>query len=158
MPYADPEKERAYQKEYRQTHREKLKAWKREHSKLPQVREQDRLRQKDRYRKHKIKWKERRMQLRMKVLSHYSHGEMECACCGTKHIEFLTINHIHGGGLKHCKEIGRSRLYEWLVRNNFPLGFNVLCWNCNEALAHYGYCPHEEERGENNDEFQRDGA
>ena len=76
----------------------------------------------------------------------YDHYGRKCACCGEDHIEFLAIDHINGDGKEHRKQIGRNRLYKWLVDNNFPAGFQVLCHNCNMAKAIYGVCPHERER------------
>lgn len=78
---------------------------------------------------------------RMKVLSYYSNGKFECVCCGENTLEFLTINHIDGGGRQHKKSTG-GHIYEWLIRNEFPEGFNVLCMNCNFADGMYGVCPH----------------
>lgn len=84
---------------------------------------------------------------RIKVLEHYGKN---CACCSENNIEFLTIDHINGGGNQHRKEIiergearcGGSGFYNWLIKNNFPEGFRTLCQNCNASLGHYGYCPH----------------
>jgi hypothetical protein len=75
------------------------------------------------------------------VFEHY--GQL-CACCGESNKEFLTIDHIKGGGSKHREEIGPG-LYEWLIKNDFPEGFRTLCWNCNLSLGSYGYCPHQTE-------------
>jgi hypothetical protein len=82
---------------------------------------------------------------RMQVLEHYSKGKFECACCGDKHIEFLAIDHINGGGGKHRVSLGEGGQYiiSWIRNNNYPEGFRVLCHNCNSSLGHYGYCPHE---------------
>lgn len=70
-----------------------------------------------------------------------------CACCGVTHKEFLSIDHIDGDGPAHREKLtGDPRngqtLYYWLKRNNFPPGFRVLCMNCNFALGHHGFCPH----------------
>ena len=84
--------------------------------------------------------------IRRIVLEHYGGKNLACACCGETRIEFLTIDHINGSGAKHIKEIGgASYFYRWLIKNNFPKGFRVLCHNCNSALGLYGYCPHEKE-------------
>ncbi len=73
-----------------------------------------------------------------------------CGCCGETISQFLTIDHIHGGGCKHRKEIGVSSgysFYYWLKKNNFPSGFQVLCFNCNcGRQVNGGVCPHEQER------------
>ena len=68
-----------------------------------------------------------------------------CACCGEKTYEFLSIDHIDGGGSKHRRDMkisGGTATTEWLVRNKFPKGFQVLCHNCNMAKGFYGECPH----------------
>jgi len=59
--------------------------------------------------------------------------------------EFLTIDHINGGGNKQKQEIGGAgiKLYLWMKRNNYPSGFQVLCMNCNFAKGKYGICPHQ---------------
>ena len=76
------------------------------------------------------------------VLLHY--GNI-CNCCGEKNICFLTLDHIYG----YDKSSGQPRhgykLYRWIVKNNFPNDFQILCWNCNGAKGIYGICPHKKE-------------
>lgn len=85
---------------------------------------------------------EKRVEDKLKVISHYSNGTNKCECCSEKYYEFLTIDHIKGGGHKHRKQVGYSKIYIWLIRNHFPIGYRVLCMNCNFAYGRYGYCPH----------------
>jgi hypothetical protein len=84
----------------------------------------------------------RRNERRDTCLKHY--GE-KCACCGEERKEFLSIDHINGNGARHRKEIHRASIYYWLIKNNFPDGFRILCHNCNQAMGIYGYCPHQKE-------------
>lgn len=70
---------------------------------------------------------------KLKVLIHYGGDPPKCACCGERIVEFLCIDHINGGGNKHIKKITHNKFYAWIVRNNFPEGFQVLCYNCNKA-------------------------
>lgn len=88
--------------------------------------------------------KEYRRRRRLQVIEHYSNGTNACACCGEKHIEFLTIDHINNDGAEHRKKIGLGggATYGWLVKNNYPKGYQVLCFNCNCAIGVHGYCPH----------------
>ena len=79
---------------------------------------------------------------RKAALEHYSGAQPSCDCCGEDHIEFLVMDHIDGGGNKHREEVGSIVI--WIVRNNFPPGFRVLCSNCNHALGIYGACPHKD--------------
>ena len=81
---------------------------------------------------------------RLMVLEHYGG---KCACCGEDHPEFLSLDHINGGGHKHQLEIKRRHVVEWVAAKGFPAGFRVLCHNCNQALGHYGYCPHRRKEG-----------
>ena len=76
---------------------------------------------------------------RLTCINHYGG---KCACCGEMRYEFLTIDHINGGGGKHRAEIG-GHIYRWLIKNNMPLGFRVLCHNCNASIGLYNYCPHQ---------------
>lgn len=86
--------------------------------------------------------KSRQWSLKIEVWGHYGG---RCACCGVDEKEFLTMDHINGGGAKHRKELRRSgsqHIYGWLKENNYPEGYRVLCMNCNFAHGMYGYCPH----------------
>jgi hypothetical protein len=84
--------------------------------------------------------------LRMEVLKAYGGEEPKCACCDEKEIKFLSIDHVEGNGNAHRRNIVKSRsgyqFYRWLKKNNFPSGFQVLCYNCNMAKGFYGICPH----------------
>ncbi len=54
----------------------------------------------------------------------------ECMKCGFGDIRALEMDHIGGGGSKHLHRIG-GNIYDWIRRNNYPSGFQVLCANCN---------------------------
>ncbi len=70
----------------------------------------------------------------------------KCVCCGEDRLEFLTIDHVNGHGNQHRKEVGGSGavFYRWLIKNDFPQGYQALCHNCNFSKSAYGYCPHKE--------------
>lgn len=87
-----------------------------------------------------------RAKCRYEAIKFYSNGEMCCSCCGENHYEFLNIDHINGEGNKMRRElVGHGNLGQWLKSRGFPSGFRVLCYNCNMARGHYGYCPHQKE-------------
>ncbi len=91
--------------------------------------------------KRKVWSKRTKLKTKDKVFNHY--GGYICRCCGETTKQFLSIDHIHGGGEKHRKEIGRSETYRWLVKNNFPEGYQVLCMNCQFGRRmNNGICPH----------------
>jgi hypothetical protein len=84
--------------------------------------------------------------IRKNVLKHYGN---KCACCGEETYQFLSIDHVENNGAKHRKEIGYGRnIYFWLKKNNYPSGFQVLCFNCNLAKGHWGFCPHNNKHGQ----------
>jgi len=93
------------------------------------------------------RWKVWRSKIRLEILNAY--GGL-CACCGELRLEFLSVDHIAGGGNAHRRALGCPSglgFYLWLKRENYPNGFRILCHNCNMARGFYGYCPHEREVG-----------
>jgi hypothetical protein len=90
-----------------------------------------------------------RAALKADVIQHY--GGPTCACClETFDLCFLSIDHVHGGGREHRKEIGGGghKTYKWLKDHNYPDGFQVLCHNCNQAKGMRGECPHKQQQTE----------
>ena len=83
-----------------------------------------------------------RLTNRTALLNHYG---TVCACCGEAEPMFLCIDHVHGGGNKHRKTLPKGDgFYKWLVKNNFPPGFQTLCVNCNWGkFRNGGICPHQ---------------
>lgn len=94
----------------------------------------------------KTKRKLERTRLKVEVLTHYSKSaKLQCECCKEDILEFLSIDHIHGGGGKHRQQTvnsGGSNFYRWLRKQNYPSGYRVLCHNCNQAIGAFGKCPH----------------
>ena len=81
--------------------------------------------------------------LRLLIFNYYSNNKLECACCGEKEYGFLSLDHINGGGNTHRKEIGfGTQLYCWIIKNNYPPIFQILCYNCNLSKGFLGECPH----------------
>jgi hypothetical protein len=72
---------------------------------------------------------------RLLVLTHYSDGFSYCACCKIAYFQFLTLDHIDGSGRAHRRQLGNNTsshsTISWIIKNNFPPGFRVLCFNCN---------------------------
>ena len=69
----------------------------------------------------------------------------KCVCCGETRKEFLSIDHKNGNGNKHRREIGSHDIYHWLKKNNYPEGFQFLCFNCNMGKYTYSVCPRDKE-------------
>lgn len=86
--------------------------------------------------------KVRRDENRAIVLAHYGG---KCVKCNESKPTCLAIDHIEGGGNTHRKEIGKygSGFFKWLIDNDFPEGFQILCHNCNMSKhLNGGICPH----------------
>ena len=105
------------------------------------------------YHKHREKriatMRERQRISRLRCLQAYSAPPPFCGCCGETHLEFLTLDHLVDKRVDGGVRVGGDRqgqsLYTWLIRMNFPVGFRVLCFNCNCSRGTLGYCPHEVE-------------
>src|SRR3989304_2826345 len=73
---------------------------------------------------------------RKKILEYYGGNPPKCACCGETTYWFLTLDHINGDGhISRRKVTERNTAgigyFRWIIRNNFPPGYQVLCCNCN---------------------------
>jgi len=96
---------------------------------------------------------------RLKILKVYSKRLSNsnipcCNCCGEKsYLEFLALDHIAGKKqmdselelvkLEYSSKLKGLRLHKWIIKNDYPDGFQILCHNCNNAKGFYGKCPHE---------------
>ena len=87
------------------------------------------------YSKNQIKLREYQKELRKinkeKVIKHYSNNTMKCCHCGNSDLRVLSIDHINGNGYEHRKKVhSGSPFYQWIIQNDYPKGFQVLCMNC----------------------------
>ncbi len=89
----------------------------------------------------------KRVERKQEVLNAY--GGV-CACCGEANPAFLVIDHVNNDGARHRETIGMGKrkigsgsiMHRWLIANQFPSGFQILCANCNMAKHSLGVCPH----------------
>lgn len=78
-----------------------------------------------------------RDELKLKVLTHYSNGKLECANCGIPVYSVLTLDHIDNTGADHKRRLSHggkassSKIYKDVIDNNYPPNYQVLCFNCN---------------------------
>lgn len=87
------------------------------------------------------KVRDKHKKFRDEALAHYGRA---CKCCGETGDIFLCIDHVNNDGAAHRKEIGQGgAIFRWLKKNNYPDGFQILCWNCNMAKQILGQCPHQ---------------
>jgi len=82
--------------------------------------------------------KEKMNRKKVIVIKYYSSGLMDCACCGEKLLEFLTIDHLNEDGAEHKRKNRIKSMYDWLIKHDFPFGFQVLCYNCNIGKYLFG--------------------
>ena len=143
MPYKNKEARR----EYYWKNRDKINEYRKEYTSKPEVkkkiRERDNIWRNKNRAKYKDEWNlsKRKSDLKKKKLVFDHYGNI-CSCCGESIATFLTIDHMNGGGTKHRSKINNN-LYTWLVKNNFPTGFQTLCFNCNWGRhINGGVCPH----------------
>lgn len=86
---------------------------------------------------------ERERQRLLKEGAYRAYGGYRCVCCGETESKFLCIDHVNDDGQEHRKTVDASRLYYWLKVNDYPAGFQILCFNCNQGKRlNGGICPH----------------
>lgn len=104
----------------------------------------------DRYRAHRAtprgransrRWsKENRLRRRAAMFEHYGHI---CACCGENDKDFLTLDHMNEDGAAHRRALGgNEKVMSFLEREGWPVGYQILCFNCNAAKYIRRGCPH----------------
>jgi len=86
------------------------------------------------------------IRLRSEMLNAYGH---KCQCpggCDVTEYEFLTLDHTNDNGAEHRAIVGfdGNAMCRWLKERGWPKDdFRLLCYNCNNAIWHRGYCAHE---------------
>lgn len=90
-------------------------------------------------------FKAKNLRLKLAALGAYGGG---CTCCGEHDHRFLSIDHVDQDGAEHrraIKSVGGYGFYYWLKNNDYPGGFQVMCFNCNHGrFINGGVCPHQE--------------
>lgn len=132
------EKRKEYQRTYFQINKERL----RDRKKQYYLNNKDYFNEKARrnYQSNKSKLMLKWQIKRRLVLEHYGN---RCNCCNESTLQFLAIDHINNDGYLERKS-RTINIFDYLIRNNYPEGFQVLCHNCNLAKEFYGECPHKQ--------------
>ena len=152
------EEHKAYQKEY--DSRPIRKARKKERDSTPERKAY--FKKYQQLPKYKAGQKEHADNIRLKILQTYSkrlsNSDIPCCnCCNlNSHLDFLAIDHIAGKKqmdsepelvkLGYSSSMGTNNLVRWLIVNNFPTGFQILCHKCNFAkgiIRNNNKCPHQ---------------
>ena len=114
------------------------------------------------YKAYLKKYQKKNDDQRLKILQAYSkrlsNSDVPCCnCCGLNdHLDFLALDHVLGKkqmdsmpelvAIGYSSTLENNKLKDWIIRNNFPDGFQILCHNCNFAKGYprnNGKCPHE---------------
>jgi len=87
----------------------------------------------------KIQGKQYREDEKLKILIYYSKNDPP-QCTDPFHlhtdpfidIRALTIDHINNNGADHRRKMKKEGItfYRWLINNNYPDGYQVMCINC----------------------------
>lgn len=126
--------------------REVLNLWRKEN---PEKVKKQKQRSDTKYKKanrQKMRDYEKARRKKYRLEAFHAYGGAFCVCCGESAYEFLSLDHINGGGTKHRKEVhGKGDFVYLLRKDGWPEGYRVLCHNCNQAMGYYGYCPHQKD-------------
>jgi hypothetical protein len=138
----NPERVRAKEKRYREENKEKVLENARKAHALRFAADPGKYRRKaERYRKAhveelRVKRNRYHAERRKAVLNHYG-NRCSWPGCNVTDPDMLQIDHVNGGGLRHRKELGcgpggsGTTVCAFLIKNNFPPGFRILCANHN---------------------------
>ena len=153
------EERNAKRKESKQTPH--YKAWRKKYDADPKNKAKAKARKQSS--EYKTKAKNSKDERRLKILETYSKRLSNsvipcCKCCEkNSHVDFLAIDHIAGKKemdsepelvkLGYSSKLTSGSLERWIIANNFPPYFQILCHNCNTAKGlkdNNNQCPHEE--------------
>jgi hypothetical protein len=128
-----------YNKEYRKKNktalREKKLKYYQNHIEEARKYRQEHCQEARKYRQeHLEETSERYKKLRLLVINNYGG---KCAFCGDTNTNHLCIDHVNDDGAIHRKVVSPGNLCYWLIKNNFPSGFQILCFNHNAEKQFY---------------------
>jgi hypothetical protein len=83
--------------------------------------------------------KKRNQKIRKAVLVKYGGA---CTCCGESQPEFLSVDHVNGGGSQERRLLKSTGIMLKLYRSDVLPEYRLLCFNCNCSRGFSGYCPH----------------
>lgn len=141
--HPDPEERRQRRKGYEDANRESIRATaRRRYANNPDVAAYQREYVRTHPEVYRDSNRREREKARQQVFDHYGR---QCACPGCGAADNLTIDHVNGEGGEHRKElfgtqVGGWVFYLWLIRNDFPDGYQTLCAPCNLSKGKHKMC------------------
>jgi len=79
---------------------------------------------------------QRRLQIKVDVLTYYGNGKCACVICGEARLPCLSLDHVNNNGASERREWfgkrteGGIKIYRKLQILNYPKGYQTLCMNC----------------------------
>jgi hypothetical protein len=134
------EQEKQYSKQYRDNHREQIKQRMKRYCQKPEVKKQ----RNESVRKYQIK-------IKKIIVNHYTKGKMKCELCPEDTWEIFELHHPELNGKKDRENVNGAtgtKFYRWVIKNNFPKGYMILCPNCHAKEHNKNYKEKERERDE----------
>ena len=152
MPNKDINKSRETQRRYRERHKEERnranREWYAKNSEKMCIHMSE-------YRKtHKELVNKANRQWGKKTRESYRHLVTQgyggkCICCGETEELFMQIHHPNGDGKSDREMRGGNTqtLFKWLIANNFPDNYQLLCANCHLGIhrSEDKKCPHKKQ-------------
>ena len=83
------------------------------------------------------RYQEKNHNIKRGVLTHYGNGKCACVKCGQMDIDCLNLDHINNDAhhRQNNGRVGGEALYKKLMNQNYPIGYQTLCHNCNQKKA-----------------------
>lgn len=86
----------------------------------------------EKHKKDNSKRRDQYSKYREEVLSHYGHRCQWPDGCEVTDSDMLQIDHINGGGhIERKKGLSGTKFLSYLIINNYPIGYRILCANHN---------------------------
>jgi hypothetical protein len=82
--------------------------------------------------------REARQKTKHQIVEHYTKGKMCCQMCGENYFPMLQVDHIKENGFEERKNLHGSDFFRYIIRNNFPDDYQILCAVCN-IKKHWDY-------------------
>ena len=75
-----------------------------------------------------------------------TNGQLRCTNCGLPFYEVLQVHHLGNNGKKHREKIHKgTSIHRFIIKQNFPTDYLVLCSNCHDFWHKEGQLPTKEE-------------
>jgi hypothetical protein len=107
------------------------------HAKSSKIYRDTHIENKDKKNKRQARYQAKTHNIKRGVLTHYGGGKCACIKCGIDDIDCLNLDHINNDAhhRQNNGRVGGEALYRKLMNQNYPIGYQTLCHNCNQKKA-----------------------